>query len=99
MNSDISEIPGPEVEVMERAPAHPAPSAMPIEASSSSACTTAYVALPVSGSLRYFWRYACSDSTSEEDGVMGYQVTTVTPANIAPSAQAAFPSMMILPAV
>ena len=30
---------------------------------------------------------------------MGYQVTTVTPANMAPSAQAALPSMMILPAV
>jgi hypothetical protein len=30
---------------------------------------------------------------------MGYQVTTVTPANMQPSAQAALPSMMILPAV
>ena len=30
---------------------------------------------------------------------MGYHVTTVTPANMAPSAQAALPSMMILPAV
>src|ERR1019366_4797459 len=38
-------------------------------------------------------------STSEEEGVIGYQVTTVQPANIAPSAQAALPSMMILPAV
>ena len=28
---------------------------------------------------------------------MGYQVTTVTPPNIAPSAAAAFPSMMIFP--
>ena len=40
-----------------------------------------------------------SDSTSDDEGVMGYQVTTVTPANIAPRAQAALPSMMILPAV
>ena len=39
------------------------------------------------------------DSTSDEDGVMGYQVTTVTPANTQPSAAAALPSMMILPAV
>jgi len=28
---------------------------------------------------------------------MGYHVTTVTPANMAPSAQAELPSMMILP--
>src|ERR1019366_2830056 len=38
-------------------------------------------------------------STSDDEGVMGYQVTTVQPANMAPSAQAALPSMMILPAV
>ncbi len=43
--------PGPEVAVMERAPAQPAPITMPIAASSSSACTTAKVALPVSGSM------------------------------------------------
>ena len=30
---------------------------------------------------------------------MGYQVTTVKPANMQPRAQAALPSMMILPAV
>ena len=30
---------------------------------------------------------------------MGYQVTTVTPANMAPNAAAELPSMMILPAV
>ena len=40
-----------------------------------------------------------SVSTSEEDGVIGYQVTTVTPANSAPIAAAALPSTMILPAV
>ena len=45
MNSDISEMPGPEVQVIERAPAHPAPIAMPMAASSSSACTTAKVEL------------------------------------------------------
>src|SRR4051794_10117774 len=38
-------------------------------------------------------------STSEEEGVIGYQVTTVQPANMQPSAQAALSSMMILPAV
>ncbi len=43
--------------------------------------------------------YPISVSTSEEDGVMGYQVTTVTPANMAPRAHAALPSTMILPAV
>ncbi len=41
MNSDISEMPGPDVAVIERAPAQPAPSTMPMDASSSSACTTA----------------------------------------------------------
>src|SRR5437764_13854826 len=38
-------------------------------------------------------------STREDDGVIGYHVTTVQPANMQPSAQAALPSMMILPAV
>ena len=45
-NSAISEMPGPEVAVMERAPAQPAPTTMPMAASSSSACTMAKVALP-----------------------------------------------------
>jgi len=36
---------------------------------------------------------------AEELGVMGYQATTVTPANMAPSAQAVLPSMMIWPLV
>ncbi len=52
MNSPISEMPGPLVEVMDRAPAQPAPMTMPIAASSSSACTTANVAFCVSGSMR-----------------------------------------------
>ena len=47
-NSAISEMPGPAVEVIERAPAQPAPRTMPSAASSSSACTIANVALPVS---------------------------------------------------
>ena len=48
MNSVISEMPGPEVLVKARAPFQPAPITMPIEASSSSAWTMAYLALPVS---------------------------------------------------
>jgi hypothetical protein len=36
MNSVISEMPGPDVAVNERAPFQPAPIAMPMEASSSS---------------------------------------------------------------
>src|SRR5690242_19529339 len=95
----MSEMPGPAVDVTDRAPAHPAPSTMPIAESSSSACTTAYVALPVSLSMRNRFRYPIMDSTSDEDGVIGYQVTTVTPAKTHPSAAAALPSMMILPAV
>jgi len=39
--SAIKLIPGPEVEVIARRPDQPAPTAMPIAASSSSACTTA----------------------------------------------------------
>jgi hypothetical protein len=34
-------MPGPEVDVIARAPAQPAPITMPMEAISSSACTTA----------------------------------------------------------
>ncbi len=54
MNSCISEMPGPEVAVKARAPFQAAPITMPIEASSSSACTMAYFALPVSWSTRSF---------------------------------------------
>gem|GEM_PF-4901081 len=43
--------------------------------------------------------YSMSDSQSDDDGVIGYQVTTETPPNMAPMAAAALPSMMILPAV
>ena len=41
MNSCISEMPGPEVQVKARAPFQPAPTTMPIEAISSSAWTMA----------------------------------------------------------
>ena len=41
MNSCIKEIPGPEVAVIPRAPAQPAPIIMPAAANSSSACNTA----------------------------------------------------------
>ena len=40
-----------------------------------------------------------SVSQTEDDGVIGYHVTTVTPAIIAPMATAAFASMRILPRV
>ena len=40
-----------------------------------------------------------SASISELDGVIGYHATTVTPANIEPSAADVLPSMRILPAV
>src|SRR3569832_2384008 len=39
------------------------------------------------------------DSQSDDDGVIGYQVTTVTTPNIPPIAVVVLPSMMILPAV
>jgi hypothetical protein len=59
----------------------------------------ANVALPVALSIRYFFMYAMSDSQSEDDGVIGYHATTVTPAIMQPMAAAALPSMRILPAV
>ncbi len=52
MNSLISEMPGPEVAVKARAPFQPAPTTMPMEASSSSACTIAKRFWPVAGSTR-----------------------------------------------
>src|SRR5688572_11586731 len=92
-------MPGPAVAVIERAPAQLAPITMPSEAISSSACTIANVALPVSLSIRYFFMYEISDSHSDEDGVIGYHATTVTPAIMQPIAAAALPSIRILPAV
>src|SRR6266852_7091928 len=94
----MSEIPGPADEVMARAPAQPAPSTMPIAASSSSAWTMAKVALP-SAPRRKRFMYSIRLSGSDDEGVMGYQATMVTPANMQPSAAAELPSMMILPAV
>src|ERR1700739_1502535 len=91
-------MPGPAVAVMLRAPAQPAPMTMPIAANSSSACTMANVALP-SGVMRYSFMFSIMVSTSEDDGGIGSQVTTVQPANMQPSAAAELPSMMILPAV
>src|ERR1043165_8316252 len=93
MNSVISEIPGPEAAVRARAPFHDAPITMPIEASSSSPCTMAYFALPVSGSCRSFLQWLPKASASDEDGVIGYQAHTVAPPYTAPSAAALLPSM------
>ena len=90
-------MPGPAVAVIARAPAQLAPMTMPSDAISSSACTMAKVAFPVSLSIRYFFMYEMSDSHSDEDGVMGYQATTVTPAIMQPMAAAEFPSIRIFP--
>src|SRR3954469_25663541 len=79
MNSCIKEIPGPEVAVKARAPFHDAPITMPIEASSSSPCTMAYLALPVSGSCRSFWQWLPNASANDDEGVIGYQAHTVAP--------------------
>ena len=86
-------------EVIARAPAQLAPRTIPIDAISSSAWTIAYVAFPVALSIRYLFMYPMSASGNDEDGVMGYQATTVTPPNIAPSAAAVFPSIRIIPSV
>src|SRR5947207_9530267 len=94
----MSEIPGTAVAVIARAPAQLAPITIPSDAISSSACTIANVALP-SLSIRYFFMYVINDSQSDEDGVIGYQATTVTPAIMQPIAAAVLPSIRILPAV
>ena len=95
----MSEMPGPAVAVIDRAPAQLAPMTMPSDAISSSACTIAKVAFPVVLSVRYFFMYPMSDSQSDDDGVIGYHATTVTPAIMQPIAAAALPSTRILPAV
>src|SRR5687767_15148014 len=96
MNSDISEMPGPEVEVKARAPFQPAPVTMPIEASSSSAWMMANLFLPVAGSTRSLEQYFWKASASDEEGVIGYQAQTVAPPYTQPRAAAALPSMKIL---
>src|SRR6478609_2282809 len=95
----MSEMPGPAVAVIERAPAQLAPMTMPSDAISSSAWTIANVAFPVFLSIRYFFMYPMSDSHSDEEGVIGYHATTVTPAIMHPIAAAALPSIRIFPAV
>jgi hypothetical protein len=79
MNSVISEMPGPAVVVKARAPFQPAPTTMPIEASSSSPWTMAYFAFLVSGSCRSRLQWAVKASASDDDGVIGYQAQTVAP--------------------
>src|SRR5947208_4965001 len=99
MKSDISEMPGPDVDVTERAPAQPAPRTMPIEAISSSASTTATFFFFVVGSTRCSSQKSMKDSQSDEEGVIGYQQATVAPPKTQPRAAEALPSMMIFPAV
>ncbi len=52
-----------------------------------------------SASWRYFFISWMSVSGSDEDGVIGYQAQTVTPAIMHPNAAAALPSTRIMPAV
>src|SRR4029453_13189399 len=73
MNSVISETPGPEVAVNARAPFQEAPITMPMEASSSSPCTIAYFALPVSGSCRSFLQWLVKTHPPPADGGLRYQ--------------------------
>src|SRR5258705_9597869 len=93
MNSVIKEMPGPEVAVKARAPFQEAPITMPMDASSSSPCTIAYFALPVSGSCRSFLQWLVKTSPTDHDGVIGYQAQAVGPPYTAPRAAALLPSM------
>src|SRR4029079_16078232 len=79
MNSVISETPGPDVAVKARAPFQPAPTTMPIDAISSSACTIANLFCPVAGSTRNLAQYFGKASATDDDGVMGYNAATVAP--------------------
>ena len=67
---------------------------MPMAASSSSACTTAKVRLP-SAPTRCFLRNSSAYSARLLEGVIGYQVSTLAPPKVAPSAAALFPSIRI----
>ena len=91
MNSVISDTPGPEVAVKARAPFHPAPTTMPMEAISSSACTMANLFMPVDGSTRSLLQYFWNASATEDDGVIGYQAATVAPPYTQPRAAALLP--------
>src|SRR5690606_36880618 len=86
MNSVISEMPGPDVAGTARAPFQPAPMTMPIDATSSSACTMAKRFSPVSLSTRSFEQYFWNASATDDDGVIGYQAHTVAPPYTQPSA-------------
>jgi len=84
-NSVMSERPGPEVAVMERAPAQPAPSTM------------RWRPVRLQPAPRQMWPCLQGDAEfleqvsggfdDEVEGVMGYHATTVTPANTAPMPQ------------
>src|ERR671938_881887 len=89
-------MPGPDVAVKARAPFQDAPITIPIEASSSSACTIANLFCLVCGSTRKRLQWLVNASASEDDGVIGYQAHTVAPPYTQPSAVAALPSMKIL---
>src|SRR5215470_1411955 len=88
-------MPGPDVAVNARAPFHPAPVTMPIEASSSSAWMIANLFFLVSGSTLSLMQYRENASARDEEGVIGYQAHTVAPPYTQPSAAAALPSMKI----
>ena len=68
-----------DVLVKAREPFQPAPITMPIEASSSSACTIANLFFFVAGSTRSRLQWRVNASASEEEGVIGYQAHTVAP--------------------
>src|SRR3954468_15162991 len=95
----ISETPGPDVAVNERAPFQLAPSTMPMAASSSSAWMNAKFFLPVSGSTRSLSAKLLKASINDVDGVIGYHAATVAPANTQPSPAAVLPSIMMEPRV
>ena len=73
-------MPGPAVFVKARAPAQPAPIAIPAADSSSSAWMMQYLASPLSGSVLNFLQNDVNASISDVDGVMGYHAPTVAPA-------------------
>src|SRR4051812_33150732 len=95
----MSEMPGPDVDVIARAPAQLAPTTIPSAAISSSAWRMANVALPVSLSMRYLRMYPITDSGGEDDGVRGYQAPRVPPPTAQPTAAGALPSGRICPGV
>ena len=94
MNSFISEMPGPAVGVKARAPAHDAPTTIPIDDELVLRLHDRVALLSVTGIGAELARSTSrTPPASDDDGVIGYHAQTVAPPYTQPSAAALLPSM------